>query len=205
MSKPVPAHIRVSTPFGVRGPMWSSGVHQGVDFACPVGTDVFSPVTGKVVGVGSTWGSAFGRHQIIIECKHKKKHALKARTYYVILAHCSQAFVKPGDLVKAGQRVGKSGAEGNVSGPHLHMEVQTTRSWSRKSFVDPQFVLDIPAVFVYLAKKAPTTTSAGGHVKVTVTQTHPAKKAPAAKKPVKKAPAKKAPAKKPASKPKLKP
>ena len=141
MSWPVPTKYQITTPYGVRGPRWSSGHHQGVDFACPVGTPIYSPVNGKVVGVGQiqTWGPAFGRHAVIIEFKYKKK------TYWLLLAHCSSDRVKIGDVVFAGQHVANSGAEGNVSGPHLHLEVQTTRWWSKIKDVNPQFVLDIPA------------------------------------------------------------
>jgi len=206
MVAPVPSNYRITTPYGKRGPMWSSGHHQGVDYACPIGTDLYAPIDAVVVGVGvqGGWGTAFGRFEIILQFTAKRSPLLPARTYYAILAHGSKSYVKIGDKVKAGQVIGKSGAEGNVSGPHLHFEVQTSRFWSKTNDVDPQFVIDYqpPKVVEPLAPVA-TTTIAGGKPGVAKP---PVKKAPAkkpakapAKKPVKKAPAKpvkKAPAKK---------
>lgn len=196
MALPLPSKYKITTPYGKKGPMWSSGHHQGVDFACPVGTDLYAPIDGLVVGVGSKggWGSAFGRFEIIIEFVAKRKPYLPARTYYAILAHGSKAFVKVGDRVKVGQLIGKSGAEGNVSGPHLHFEVQTSRFWSKTNDIDPQFVLDwqpeAPAKPAEPVKpvKAPAKKPAKKPAKAPAKK--PVKKAPA-KKPAKKAPAKK--------------
>lgn len=206
MVAPVPSKYKITTPYGKRGPMWSSGHHQGVDYACPVGTDLIAPIDATVVGVGvqGGWGTAFGRFEIILQFVAKRGPLLPARTYYAILAHGSSSYVKIGDKVKAGQVIGKSGAEGNVSGPHLHFEVQTSRFWSKTNDVDPQFVIDYqpPAS----AKPvAPVATAAVAIPKPGAVKP-PVKKAPAKKpakkpakapaKPVKKAPAKKAPVKK---------
>lgn len=187
MVAPVPSKYKITTPYGKRGPMWSSGHHQGVDYACPVGTDLYAPIDAVVVGVGvqGGWGTAFGRFEIILQFTAKRSPLLPAKTYYAILAHGSKSFVKIGDKVKAGQVIGKSGAEGNVSGPHLHFEVQTSRFWSKTNDVDPQFVIDYQPPLA--ANPLP------------VNPTVPAKPV-AAKPPVKKAPAKK-PAKAPAKKP----
>ena len=195
MVYPVPSKYPITTPYGKKGTMWSSGHHQGVDFACPVGTDIYAPIYAKVIGVGTnaTWGPNFGRHEIVLEFTAKRSSLLPAKTYYAVIAHGSQAFVKIGDVVKAGQLIGKSGAEGNVSGPHVHFEVQTSRWWSKTNDINPQFVLDWqPPVVAKPAApakpktisgtpKPPTTSVNTG--KVTVTPKAPAK-------PVKKAPAK---------------
>ena len=165
MVYPVPSKYPITTPYGKKGPMWSSGHHQGVDFACPVGTDIYAPIDAKVVGVGTngTWGPNFGRHEIVLEFTAKRSALLPTKTYYAILAHGSQAFVKIGDVVKAGQLIGKSGAEGNVSGPHVHFEVQTSRWWTKTNDINPQFVLDWqPPAPVKPVIPAATTTIAGG-------------------------------------------
>ena len=196
MVAPVPSKYKITTPYGKKGPMWSSGHHQGVDYACPVGTDLYAPIDAVVVGVGKQggWGSAFGRFEIILQFTAKRSPLLPAKTYYAILAHGSKSFVKIGDKVKAGQVIGKSGAEGNVSGPHLHFEVQTSRFWSKTNDINPQFVIDwqpeAPAKPAEPVKpvKAPAKKPAKKPAKAPAKK--PVKKAPA-KKPAKKAPAKK--------------
>ncbi len=45
MAMPINGHP-ISTPFGVKGKMWSSGRHEGIDIAAPVGTDIVAPCDG---------------------------------------------------------------------------------------------------------------------------------------------------------------
>jgi murein DD-endopeptidase MepM/ murein hydrolase activator NlpD len=126
----------VNCAYGVKGKHWSGGIHKGVDQACPVGTTVKSPVDGVVVGVGVVWGQAFGRKQVTIEFVSGEK------TYVVILAHMSAESVEVGQKVKAGDIIGKSGKDGNVTGPHVHMEVQKQRRWLKDGYVDPKVAIN---------------------------------------------------------------
>ena len=130
----------VTCAYGVKGPRWVGGVHKGVDQACPVGTPVRSPVDGVVVGIGTTWGQAFGRHQVAIEFVSGRK------TYTVNLAHMESSTVKIGQKIKAGTIIGKSGAEGNVSGPHVHTEVQKQRRWLKDGYVNPSIATDFKII-----------------------------------------------------------
>lgn len=130
----------VNCAYGVKGPRWAGGIHKGVDQACPVGTVVRSPVDGVVVGVGVVWGQAFGRNQVAIEFVSGKKK------YTVILAHMSAQSAKVGRKVKAGDIIGKSGMDGNVTGPHVHMEVQKQRRWLKDGYVDPVIAINYKPV-----------------------------------------------------------
>ena len=148
---------KITNPYGVKGKMWSSGHHQGADFATAVGTPLLSVADGVVAGVGQCWGPAFGNHQVIV------KYVVGGKNYWAIYAHCSQDFVKVGDKVKLGQKIALSGAEGNVTGPHLHFEVHPVSHWDKVSDINPQFLFDIPAtktpvkkaVAAAVAKKVP--------------------------------------------------
>lgn len=126
---------KIGTPFGVKGKMWSSGSHQGCDFPVPVGTPVLAVADGVVIKVPA-WGSAFGKHQPLI------KHVVGGKTYYCLYAHVSKVLVKAGDHVKKGQHIADSGAEGNVTGPHLHFEAQLGEGWVRTGGVDPKPLFD---------------------------------------------------------------
>ncbi|NED00656.1 M23 family metallopeptidase, partial [Streptomyces sp. SID6648] len=68
---------------------------------------------GKVVAAGD--GGAYG-NQVVI------RHSDGMYSQY---AHMSKIKVSVGDTVRGGTVIGLSGATGNVSGPHLHMEVRT--------------------------------------------------------------------------------
>jgi murein DD-endopeptidase MepM/ murein hydrolase activator NlpD len=111
-SAPVAAGITAG--YGEKGSMWAgtNGTHKGTDYAVPVGT----PVTAFKDGVVSKepLDSGYGTAVMI-------EHADGHQSIY---AHLSSKSVNAGDTVKAGQRIGKSGATGNVTGPHLHFEIR---------------------------------------------------------------------------------
>ena len=102
----------VTTPFGKKGSMWSSGYHTGDDYAAPTGTQIHAALPGKVMS--TAWGGAYGNLTKIAV-------APGVETWY---AHQSAIGVKPGDRVKEGQVIGRVGATGNTTGPHLHFEVR---------------------------------------------------------------------------------
>ncbi|MEU0336454.1 transglycosylase family protein [Streptomyces sp. NPDC006193] len=118
-----PVTASVGTGYHVAGPHWSKGYHTGVDFAVPTGTSVRAAATGHVVSAG--WGGSYG-YQVVL------RHADGRYTQY---AHLSAISVRAGQSVAAGQRIGRSGATGNVTGPHLHFEVRTGPGFG--SDVDP--------------------------------------------------------------------
>jgi len=122
---------KVTTPFGVKGTMWSSGRHEGVDYAAPKGAVVVAPVDGRVAKVGQVWGAAFGSHSVL----------LKVAGGHLLFAHLSSNSVKVGQDLKAGDVIGKVGADGNVTGPHLHMELQQGPGWKKGGGLDPKVIL----------------------------------------------------------------
>ena len=65
--------------------------------------------------------------------KHIKIRCNNVTTLY---AHCSEIFVKEGQIVAQGQEIGAVGSTGNSTGPHLHFEIRVD-----DRFVDPLQIL----------------------------------------------------------------
>jgi murein DD-endopeptidase MepM/ murein hydrolase activator NlpD len=127
--------------------MWSckedsngNGIHTGVDYACASGTDVVAPIDGQIRH--RSYGSAFGNHQFAISPDEGQPFA-KGEVFF---AHTTTR-PKDGEYVKIGQKIADVGAEGNVSGPHLHFEyhADSKGKWSCSVIDDPQPVLDFAA------------------------------------------------------------
>jgi murein DD-endopeptidase MepM/ murein hydrolase activator NlpD len=130
-----------STPYKKLGKWWSKGYHTGVDYAVPVGTDVLAVADGKIEA--ANWGKSYGT-QLVQSCDGG----------YFIYAHLSQALVKPGDKVKAGQVIAKSGNTGNSTGPHLHVELRNNIRWGAGTDLDPAALIGTKKAGVVKKAKA---------------------------------------------------
>ena len=106
---------RVSSRYGMRSDPFTRRhtFHGGLDIAAPTGTPVHASQGGTVVRVGQNV-SGYGK-LIVIE------HDFGYRTYY---GHLSAIHVRKGDTVSADQMIGRVGATGRATGPHLHFEVR---------------------------------------------------------------------------------
>ncbi|MGW2645128.1 M23 family metallopeptidase [Streptomyces sp. NPDC001393] len=101
----------ITGTFGQPGAMWSSGYHTGLDFAAPTGTLIKAVHSGTVTQAG--WAGAYGYRTVI---------TLDDGTE-LWFCHQSSINVSVGQKVSTGQVIGRVGATGNVTGPHLHLEV----------------------------------------------------------------------------------
>ncbi|MFJ5308266.1 M23 family metallopeptidase [Streptomyces sp. NPDC088350] len=101
----------ITGTFGQAGTMWSSGYHTGLDFAAPTGTLIKAIHSGTVTEAG--WAGAYGYRTII---------TLSDGTE-LWFCHQSSINVSVGQKVATGDVIGRVGATGNVTGPHLHLEV----------------------------------------------------------------------------------
>jgi murein DD-endopeptidase MepM/ murein hydrolase activator NlpD len=100
----------LSARFGQRSGLWST-VHTGLDFAGPSGSTIVSVGAGTVVSAG--YEGAYGNRTVI--------RLLDGTDIWY--CHQSSFGVKPGDQVGPGDVIGYTGSTGNVTGPHLHLEV----------------------------------------------------------------------------------
>jgi murein DD-endopeptidase MepM/ murein hydrolase activator NlpD len=88
--------------------------HGGADFPSPSGTPVQAPNAGRVVIARDFY---FSGNTVVID------HGLGV---FSMLAHLSAIDVREGDGVAAGQIVGRVGATGRVTGPHLHWAMRAS-------------------------------------------------------------------------------
>ncbi|MFF1685911.1 MULTISPECIES: M23 family metallopeptidase [unclassified Streptomyces] len=107
---PVSSYTITGT-FGQPGSMWSSGYHTGLDFAAPTGTPLKAIHSGTVKEAG--WAGAYG-YRTVLELPDGTE------LWY---CHQSSLNVSAGQKVTSGDVIGRVGATGNVTGPHLHLEV----------------------------------------------------------------------------------
>ncbi|HEY9437066.1 MAG TPA: M23 family metallopeptidase, partial [Streptomyces sp.] len=107
----------VTTSYRAGGALWSSGSHTGIDFHAASGSSVVAVGAGTVVEAG--WGGAYGNNIVL----------RMTDGTYTQYGHLSSIGVSVGQSVTSGQRIGRSGATGNTTGPHLHFEARTTPAY----------------------------------------------------------------------------
>ncbi|MFC3606485.1 peptidoglycan DD-metalloendopeptidase family protein [Stutzerimonas tarimensis] len=108
-----PVDGRLSSPFGLR--RFFNGEernpHSGLDFAVSTGTPIKAPAAGEVTLVGDYF---FNGKTVFVD---------HGQGLISMFCHLSAFDVKVGDRVERGGVVGKVGATGRATGPHLHWNV----------------------------------------------------------------------------------
>ena len=100
--------------FGVRSVLNGQprGPHNGLDLAAVTGTPVHAPTPGVVIYARPFYYSG---NTVIVDHGHG---------LFSTMAHLSVIDVKEGQQVTQGELLGKVGATGRVTGPHLHWAVR---------------------------------------------------------------------------------
>jgi murein DD-endopeptidase MepM/ murein hydrolase activator NlpD len=103
--------------------------HGGVDLPAITGTPVHAAQRGRVVLAEELY---FSGNTVLVD------HGLGIYTFY---GHLSEISVKAGDEVEPGALLGKAGATGRVTGPHLHWGLTVNRAR-----VNPLQIVNLPGI-----------------------------------------------------------
>jgi murein DD-endopeptidase MepM/ murein hydrolase activator NlpD len=115
-------------------------LHAGMDLAAPTGTPVKAAADAVVVSA-----AAHGGYGLAVVLDHGGALA-------TLYGHLSRLLVRPGDVVRRGDRIGLVGSTGASTGPHLHFEVRVSGTPT-----DPTAYLRRPAP----RREAPASVTAG--------------------------------------------
>jgi murein DD-endopeptidase MepM/ murein hydrolase activator NlpD len=108
---PVAAGVyHLTARFGEYSYLWSN-MHTGLDFASPTGTPIMAVAGGTITEVG--YSGAYGNRTI-------ERLPDGTELWY---CHQNEFGTSVGATVRPGQVIGYVGSTGNVTGPHLHLEV----------------------------------------------------------------------------------
>ena len=108
-----PVQGPLSSPFGLR--RFFNGEernpHSGLDFAVSAGTPIKSPAAGKVILIGNYF---FNGNTVFVD---------HGQGLISMFCHMSKVDVKLGQSLPRGGIVGRVGATGRATGPHMHWNV----------------------------------------------------------------------------------
>jgi murein DD-endopeptidase MepM/ murein hydrolase activator NlpD len=108
-----PVNGPLSSRFGVR--RFFNGEernpHSGLDFAVPAGTPIKTPAAGKVILVGDYF---FNGNTVFVD---------HGQGFISMFCHMSKIDVKVGQVLTRGAVVGRVGATGRATGPHMHWNI----------------------------------------------------------------------------------
>lgn len=104
------SNYTLTSSFGESGDMWAAG-HTGQDFAASTGTPVKAVHGGTITEAG--WAGSYG-YRIVLTLEDGTE---------IWYCHLSSIIQSSGEVTTA-DVIGRVGATGNVTGPHLHLEVR---------------------------------------------------------------------------------
>jgi len=144
VGRPVSKQFPISSYFGMRKhPVYGiEKPHNGIDFACPVGTEVRAILDGKIERVGYENPAD---PKVGFGLRVWQEVDIKDDFYLVVYSHLSETRVEEGDHIEKGGLIGKSGNTGNTiygdppiphSCLHLGMKSEDTPTYYDMDFED---------------------------------------------------------------------
>ncbi|WP_156252426.1 M23 family metallopeptidase [Pseudactinotalea terrae] len=126
---PLSRSLHVTSDYGMRwypitGGYW---MHQGVDLRSGCGEAQMSIASGTVVGVRPAAGNGTHGNQVLVN-----HGVVNGNSWVSVYNHLSRFAVSVGQSVSQGQAIGYTGATGNVTGCHVHLEM-----WRNGAHVNP--------------------------------------------------------------------
>lgn len=106
--------VPVNSFYAEKHPFRDNRPHQGLDFGAKPGATVQAAQKGRVLIADDT--SLHERYGKVVLIDH-------GHGYQTLYAHLEGFYVVAGQTVDSGQPIGKVGATGRVTGPHLHFEL----------------------------------------------------------------------------------
>lgn len=114
--------------------LWPNCFHNGNDYACSYNTPVYAADKGLVSKVITNMTNTYPNHYTWGNMV-QLDHPTGLRTIY---AHLSAVYVRTGQFVQVGEKIGAVGNSGYSTGSHLHFEVRTGAArYSMGRAVDP--------------------------------------------------------------------
>ena len=117
--KMIPTMMPVKAPYNASGfgrrvdpftGQWA--MHEGIDFLADAGSPIAAAAAGVVVFAGM-----HPQYGYMVDIDHGNDLVTR-------YAHQSKLWVKEGDVVQRGHKIGEVGSTGRSTGPHLHFEVR---------------------------------------------------------------------------------
>lgn len=140
---PFKASSKQTTAFKKKG-SWAAGYHTGVDRVCD-NPALVAPTGGTIQR--NSYDKSYGNYIVLTTSDGKS----------ILMAHMKSRSPKTvGTKIKEGDTLGTMGSTGNSTGPHLHIEVENSKSWAyNKKLLDPNDYIDWKDVSTPAAGKPP--------------------------------------------------
>lgn len=118
MRSPFKGKFRVTAIYGAKGAHWAT-YHRGIDLVGVTTATVTAPCDGTVAYSGwendANRKQGFGKYVSMWDADRKNK---------LYFAHLAEAYVRVGQVVKRGDKLGLMGNTGNSAGTHTHFEIR---------------------------------------------------------------------------------